>query len=103
MYLPKVTPEQITAAALLLSSQGRLLRAMCHVAFNWRYAAAVNLSNRARNRQAWLGQAACSYAAAATENATKQAWRSLSDEQRIKANGIADWVTRLWEHEHAEA
>ena len=66
----------------------------------WKYAAAQNMSNASRNRQAWLGQASCCYSVGAPEFITKQAWRLLTDEQRTLANKVADEIIKEWESEY---
>lgn len=79
-------------AVSLLSNQEMLYRCMCRAVFEWPLSAEMNLTNRSRNRQAWLGQAACCVTYGVPENLTKQAWRGLSEESRVLANACADMV-----------
>lgn len=97
MYEDKSNPVLVEAAVSLLSNQDRLLWAMRRVIREWLRSAEMNMSNRSRNRQAWLGQAACCLDCGVPENLTKQAWNELSEEVREKANAIADIVIGEWE------
>lgn len=84
-------------ALTLLSTPDDLFLAMSKVTEEWICATEVNLTNKSRNRRAWLGQSACCYAHGATEDTTKEAWRLLTEEERIEANRIADIVIKNWE------
>jgi hypothetical protein len=86
-----------TNAAGLLADTLRLTAAMRAVATEWRFAAEANLHEPPNNR-AWLGQAACCYAAGSTEDATRQAWGMLTDGQRAAANAVADRVISEWKY-----
>src|SRR5208282_383009 len=103
MYELKSFDEDGVMKAKRLLAEPRLLeKCMLFVAFNWPYSAEMNLSNLSRNRQAWLGQAACCHHCRVPEQVTKQAWRNLTDPQRVKANKVADKVILVWENEHAK-
>lgn len=65
----------------------------------WKIASDVNLSNRACNRKAWLGQAACCYKSKVPELLTREAWQRLSEEQRFAANVIAKKIVDKYESE----
>lgn len=93
----RINENTIRAAVGLLRSEKGLYDAMKFVAWNWPFAAAVNLSNHGRNRQAWLGQASCCHKVDANESETKMAWRGLADAERWAANNIADAVIQEWE------
>lgn len=84
-------------AVLLLSTPHRLVAAMRDVTTNWRFASEANLHEPPNNR-AWLGQAACCYAAGVPEELTRHAWGRLTDSQRIEANRIADRVIDEWKY-----
>lgn len=68
----------------------------------WKYSAEQNLSNRARNRQAWIGQASCCFACQVPEHITKYAWRLMTEEEQSRANSVADKIINLWEKEYAK-
>jgi len=60
-----------------------------------------NLTNPSRNKQAWIGQATASYMFKACEENIKRAWNEfMTDDQRIKANQIADKLITEWEVEN---
>ena len=90
----------INDAASLLKDDERLLKAMRHVAFQWKHSAQINMTNRNRNRQAWLGQAACCHEVNAPEELTKKAWGTLTTEERNAANAVADRVIIEWEERY---
>lgn len=73
---------------------------MKFVSYNWANAAEHNLTNTHRNRQAWLGQAACCFYHGAPEYITKLAWNNLTDQQRAAANTVADHIIRHWETQY---
>lgn len=99
--LEVVNPREkfIGRSERLLSSVDLLRSAMLLVIHGWPYAAEQNLSNGHRNRQAWLGQAACCLITGATEDLTKEAWHRLSQAQKDAANMVADYVIAVWEQE----
>lgn len=77
-----------------------LWECMIFVSHNWGHAAEHNLTNYHRNRQAWLGQAACFFAHGAPEYLTKAAWGMLSHKQQDEANAVADEVIKDWEDKY---
>jgi hypothetical protein len=92
--------DLIKGARLLLMNESKLYAAMKHVAFEWSFASDQNMTNRNRNRQAWLGQAACCYSTGATEDMTKQAWHLLSEKEKNRANAVADKIILEWEEHY---
>jgi len=84
-------------AASLLRDDVALGDAMMGVALGWPISCEHNLTVRQMNRHAWLGQAACCLAVSAPESATRLAWRSLSDDEMVAANDVADTVIAIWE------
>ena len=94
--------ERVELAADLLKDPEQLLEAMRFVANEWKVSAEVNLSDTARNRQAWLGQASCCYRFGCAENTTKIAWRTLTADEQSIVNGIADKVIKEWEEGKGE-
>lgn len=87
----------IAEAAALLSSPHKLRAAMRDVTTRWPVACEVNLTHDPHNR-AWLGQAACCYAADVPEELTRKAWGLLTDRQRADANAVADAVISEWRY-----
>lgn len=100
MYRDAVSEDRqklTQAAAALLCDQHLLVAAMRSVTTEWRVAAEANLHEPPNNR-AWLGQAACCYAANVPEELTRAAWGLLTDDQRHTANRIADRVIDEWKY-----
>ena len=73
--------------------------AMMSVVNEWRFSCEHNLTNLTQNRKAWIGHAACAYAAKCPEDIVRQAWSHLTKEQQVKANGVADLAIQHWEDE----
>lgn len=81
----------------LLSSPSIFYSTLKKVLNEWTISCDENLSNIYCNRQAWLGQAACSYLHKAEETITREAWGILSEKKRIEANNIADKIIKEYE------
>lgn len=96
MYIDSDNEELIIKAIQLLSNQELFLTTAKIMLEQWSNSAEVQLSNPHRNKQAWLGQASCCFLFKVPENLTKEAWRRLDDETRIKANKTADIVIFEW-------
>ena len=107
MYVLSVPPEAeqefIDDSEELLADPIELNRAMSTVIAAWPIAARVNLSHVARNRQAWLGQAACCYTHGAPEYLTRLAWHRLMPAEQAAANRVADINIAIWERGHSNA
>ena len=90
-------PELSKQAASLLSCAERFANACKQLINDWPIASAVNLTNLGTNRRAWLGQAACNFVAGVPEVATRAACKELTEDQRRKANQIADEAIREYQ------
>jgi|TARA_Y100000034_G_scaffold133644_1_gene199709 vacuolar-type H+-ATPase catalytic subunit A/Vma1 len=86
----------------LLSNENEFFKVAYKVIKEWKYSSEHNLTNKSRNRQAWLGQASCCYKLGVPEYITKYGWRLLDLGQQNKANKIADKVIKIWEKENDE-
>lgn len=86
-----------TQARDLLADSERFREVALKVVVEWHYSTEQNLSNAARNRQAWVGQAACCYELKVPDWITKFGWRMLTIEQQNEANSVADSVIEKWE------
>lgn len=91
--------HDIACAARLLRDVHMLNVSMHAVLTSWPVAVQHNLSNTSMNRQAWLGQAACCLAEDIPEDATRFAWRTLTETEQAEANAVADKVIAKWERE----
>jgi hypothetical protein len=56
-----------------------------------------NLTERAMNRQAWIGHAATYLATTCPEYVTREAWGMLTEEQRVAADAKAAEAIKEWE------
>jgi hypothetical protein len=90
----------IRDCAATLACPQWLEECMRFVAWHWKHAAEQNLTNKHRNRQAWMGQAACCWMHGAPEYVTKLAWATLTAEEQAAANAVADSVILDWEARH---
>ena len=88
--------QRVLKAAKLLSDPDRLYEYMTRVANEWKYATEQTFTNPSINHQAFLGQSACNLYAGIKEDETREAWGLLTNEQRYKANSIADKVYENW-------
>lgn len=95
--------ERIRNAAQLLSDTDLLYKQMTRVTHEWKYATEQNLTNTSINHQAFLGQTACNIYAGIKEDETREAWGRLTQEQRYKANKVADRVRDEWVHEYEKS
>lgn len=91
----------ILASESLLRDSDRFSTACSRVAREWPITAAVHISDRARNRRAFLGQTSCAIECGATETATRLAWWQLTPQEQSEANGVAMLAISRWEREHS--
>ena len=82
---------------VLLKDPSWLYESMGWAVYQWSHAAEHNLTNLNRNRQAWLGQAACCFMHGAPEYITKMAWHNLTSEEQARANAVADEIIEHFE------
>ena len=73
---------------------------MLKVIQEWPTACEHNLTDVHQNRQAWIGHAAACLALGLPEDATREAWGLLTQNQQDKANAKADEAIKLWEETH---
>lgn len=66
----------------------------------WPISCEHNLTDYGMNRRAWIGHSACCLAINCPEDITRAAWKTLTDEQRIKANIKADEAIYAWERKY---
>ena len=93
-------PERVKLAVYLLTSLDLLYEQMQRVTKEWTCATEQNFTNQSINHQAFLGQTACSIWKGVKEDETREAWGRLTNEQRYKANKVADRVYLEWFHEY---
>jgi len=92
----------IQDAMYILINESECERAMRNVIYQWPRSTEMNLSNREQNRRSWLGQAACCIQKNVPEDLTRIAWNQLTDEQKLRANKIAEKIIKEWESENSK-
>jgi hypothetical protein len=100
MYrVPKKKKQQkfIDRAKALLTNCGLFYQVGLCIFREWPVATQVNLTNTSANRRAWLGQAACCYMYRVPELMTREAWKQLDEDERQKANEVADRLVSYYE------
>lgn len=97
MYSNRLDKNQVEKSRLLLIDPNKFNSVIDLVFKNWKISTAVNLSNKSINRKAWVGQASCLFYYQSNEKETKTAWFQLSDEEKIKANNIAELKIKQFE------
>jgi hypothetical protein len=100
--LPSIMDEWIAQlnSRLLLRTPHAFFRIAMEMVDGWPKSSEANLSNRSRNRQAWIGQATCCFAFGAAEHQVKAAWHELTLQEQSDANHTADEVIVIWEIAH---
>ena len=88
--------ERINKAIDLLSNVDLLYIQMKRVTEQWVCCTEQNFTNPNINHQAFLGQTACNICYGVKEDETREAWGLLTNEQRYKANAVADRVFNEW-------
>lgn len=76
---------------------------MRKVVREWKCATEQNFTNQSINHQAYLGQSACCMYAGCHEDETREAWGRLTNEERYRANRVADQVYEEWERQFEKA
>lgn len=94
--------KRVEQAVLLLSSPELCYQQMKRVTNEWIHASEQVLSDKSINHQAFLGQSACSIWKNIHEDETREAWGMLTNEQRIRANRIADRVDEEFQKAYEE-
>lgn len=88
--------QQAKKSAELLGSEIDFHAACMRVIDEWPVSCEVTFTAKTLNHQSWLGQAACALVHGSAEDATRQAWKMLTDDQRVAANNVADKVKEIW-------
>ena len=91
--------ERVQEARHLLSDPDKLYIYMRRVSLEWKHACEQTFTQNF-NHQAFLGQCACNIYKGIKEDETREAWGLLSNDERYKANKIADKVHEEWIREY---
>jgi len=89
-------------SAALMRETSSFKESMQKALTDWPISCEKNLSARCMNRRAWLGHAGCCIATGSPEEATRQGWHYLTEEEQIDANRVADEVIAEWEATYAK-
>jgi len=84
-------------AVVFTGNHKRYGRYMNRVVQEWTVSCENALTDLSINRKAWLGHAACALALKCPEDIVREAWKILSDEQRLLANEEARKAIEKWE------
>lgn len=93
--------ERVLKAKELLCDTDKLYIYMKRVSQEWKHACEQTFTQN-YNHQAFLGQCACNIYADIKEDETREAWGLLANEQRYKANSVADRVFEEWKRKYEE-
>lgn len=86
----------VSESARLMIAHGEF-EAACHrVVREWPFSTEAALSATVINHQAWIGHAACALNHGSPEDMTRQAWRTLTEDQQSLANAAADKAIAAW-------
>lgn len=86
--------EKIKTCVFMLGMQTVFEHYAVKVIEKWPYACAHYLTDSGRNKQAYIGQAACCFYCGAPEFITKIAWNKLDKKTQESANKTADKVIK---------
>lgn len=100
---PEDREAAVNASAMLMAAPELFERACDKAITDWPNSAEANLTASVINHQAWLGHAACCINHGASEDLTRQAWRTLSEKQQGDANAAADRAIERWRNAYALA
>jgi len=100
-FSEKETEDLTFKAKKLLCNPDEFYLIGLRIIHYWKYSCEQHLSNKSRNRQAWIGQASCCYKDKVPEYITKYAWRLMTKEEQDNANKMADKIIELWEGKNA--
>jgi len=84
--------KMVKNSVSVLSDSEFFLKSALQMIESWDVSAKVNLTNIRANKRAWIGQATCCYLHGCNEKATRKAWSILTEEERLKANKVADKI-----------
>ena len=93
----------ILASAELMVDHEAFEAACIRAVDEWPNSAEAAFTASVINHQAWIGHAACCINHGASEDLTRLAWRTLTEEQQDLANAAADRAIAYWEERYAAA
>lgn len=95
--LPKLQEQLTIQKAIEFTENTELYGMAMQIVVNeWPYTMLHNLSNTSVNKRAFLGHCAVCLETSIPEYITRLAWRELTEQQRIKADEIAEQTVNEW-------
>lgn len=92
--------EFVGCAARLMRQPEKFMDAMRSVLDLWPKSCLHNLTSLDSNRIAWLGHAGCCVSTGSTEECTRVAWHTLTNDEQDEANRVAAEVLEIWDEDH---
>jgi len=89
----------VEESANLMRDINGFVAAMTRAIRLWPNSCDYNLSHMNKNRLAWLGHAGCFVSVGSREDATREAWHTLSITEQEAANRAAEAVISNWKPE----
>jgi hypothetical protein len=89
-------------SAELMRSSERFKDAMLRAVEEWPVSCEHNLTAVSMNRLAWVGHAGCCVTLGAPEDATRQGWHLLDEDEQREANRVAMEAIEEWELAYKE-
>lgn len=100
--IPVERRERAIAASVSLMRDVKAFELACdRVVAEWPNSAEANLTASVINHQAWIGHASCCINHGASEDLTRLAWRTLSQDEQDAANAAADRSIDKWRQAYA--
>lgn len=93
-------PGQLEQAIAFTSDHVQYGQAMQDVIIAWPRTMLNSLTNTSINQRAFLGHCAVSYRLQIPESVTRQAWKELTDDQRISADHVAQQTIDEWKRKY---
>jgi len=94
--------ESVRSAIEFTSNHELYGEYMMRVVSEWSFSCENAMTDSNLNRRAWVGHAATALALGFPEDVTREAWRYLTNEQRVLANNQADRAILWWEANKSE-
>lgn len=88
--------DAINAAADLMRDYNAFELACVQAITQWPNSAIANFTASSINHKAWLGHAACCLACGSSEDLTRSAWNTLTENQQHLANEAAQRAIDAW-------
>lgn len=98
---PYRRPDLTRSAAALMKDAPAFGSACRRVTVEWPKSTEAAITTPSLNYQAWIGHAASALVLGCPEDLTRQAWRTLSDDEQRLANEAAMVAINAWRAAHA--